>query len=176
MQAYVYRARVATTQSQYKVPPIASRGAAALVSGHSPLCRASVGIGVKPRAPSCRYALPSRDALATRLLGVPKILLMLCTEKNVLGSDYGAPLDAEQGDGRLEFTCLPPECDTKWTAWVVPLARGDLVVRNVLPKWVTPSLYLALISTGSTRSETNSSFVGAKGHSRFNLLVCRANQ
>ena len=70
--------------------------------------------------------LPSRDALATRLLGVPKILRMLCTEKNVLGSGYEAPLDAEQGSGRLEFTCLPPERDTMWTAWVVPLARGDL--------------------------------------------------
>ena len=70
--------------------------------------------------------LPSRDALATRLLGVPKILLMLCTEKNVLGSDYEAPLDAEQGGGRLEFTCLPPECDTMWTAWVVPWLVGIL--------------------------------------------------
>jgi hypothetical protein len=61
---------------------------------------------------------------------------MLCTEKNVLGSDYEAPLDAEQGGGRLEFTCLPPERDTMWTAWVVPLARGDLVVHNVLT-WCT---------------------------------------
>jgi hypothetical protein len=77
-------------------------------------------------APSCRYALPSRDALVTRLLGVPKILLMLCTEKNVLGSDYEAPVDAEQGGGRLEFTCLPPERDTMWTVWVVPLARGEM--------------------------------------------------
>jgi hypothetical protein len=57
---------------------------------------------------------------------------MFCTEKNVLGSDCEAPLDAEQGGGRLEFTCLPPERDTMWTAWVVPVAREDLVVHDVL--------------------------------------------
>ena len=51
MQAYVYRARVATTQSQDKVPPIATRGEAAVVSGHSPLCRASVGIVELPTKP-----------------------------------------------------------------------------------------------------------------------------
>jgi hypothetical protein len=51
MQAYVYRARVATTQSQDKVPPIAARGEAAVVSGHSPLCRASVGVVKPPTKP-----------------------------------------------------------------------------------------------------------------------------
>ncbi len=40
---------------------------------------------------------------------------MLCTEKNVLGSDYETPLDAGQSGGQLEFTCLPLECDTMWT-------------------------------------------------------------
>jgi len=45
------------------------------------------------------------------------------TGKNVLGSDYETPLDAGQGGGRLEFTCLPPECDTKWTVWVVQCAE-----------------------------------------------------
>ena len=47
---------------------------------------------------------------------------MLCTDKNVLGSDYETPPDAVQGGGRLEFTCLPPECDTMSTAWDVPSA------------------------------------------------------
>jgi hypothetical protein len=61
---------------------------------------------------------------------------MFGTEKNVLGSDYETPLDAGQVGGRLEFTCLPPERDTMWTAWVVPLARGNLVVHNVLT-WCT---------------------------------------
>lgn len=52
--------------------------------------------------------------------------------KECSGNDYEAPLDAEQGGGRLEFTCLPPKRDTMWTAWVVPLARGDLTVHNLL--------------------------------------------
>ncbi len=47
----MYRARVATTQSQDKVPVIAARGEAAVVSGHSPLCRASVGIVKPPTKP-----------------------------------------------------------------------------------------------------------------------------
>lgn len=51
MQTYVYRARVATTQSQDKAPPIAARGEAAVVSGHSPLCRASVIIVKPPNKP-----------------------------------------------------------------------------------------------------------------------------
>lgn len=65
MRAYVYRARVATTQSQDNVPPIAARGEAAVVSGHSPLCRASVGF-VKPptkpprAAPRSQVGMPQR--------------------------------------------------------------------------------------------------------------------
>jgi hypothetical protein len=59
MQARVYRARVATTQSQDKVPPIPARGEAAVVSGHSPLCRASVGI-VKPPTKPPRSATRSQ--------------------------------------------------------------------------------------------------------------------
>jgi hypothetical protein len=59
MQAFVYRARVATTQSQDKVPLIAARGEAAVVSGHSPLCRASVGI-VKPPTEPPRAATRSQ--------------------------------------------------------------------------------------------------------------------
>jgi hypothetical protein len=51
---------------------------------------------------------------------------MLCTEKNVLGSDYEPSPDAERGGGRLEFTCLPPERDTMWTAWIVPAACGEM--------------------------------------------------
>lgn len=48
------------------------------------------------------------------------------------GSDYEAPLDAEQGGGRHEFTCLPPERDTMWTARALPLARRNLGVHNIL--------------------------------------------
>jgi hypothetical protein len=79
---------------------------------------------------------------------------MLCTEKNVLGSDCEVPLDAEQGGGRLEFTCLPPQRDTMWTAWVVPLgrhARGDLVVHNVLTRRTgrgRPRITLWLVEMG----------------------------
>jgi hypothetical protein len=59
MQAYyVYRARVATTQSQDKVPRIAACGKVVVVSGHSPLCRASVGI-VKPPTKPLRAAMRS---------------------------------------------------------------------------------------------------------------------
>ena len=54
------------------------------------------------------------------------MLLMPCTDKNVLGSDYDTPLDAAQGSGRLEFTCLLLERDTMSTAWVVPLASEHL--------------------------------------------------
>jgi hypothetical protein len=53
---------------------------------------------------------------------------MFGTEKNVLGSDYKTPLDAGQVGGRLEFTCLPPERDTMWTAWVVPLTCGNFAM------------------------------------------------
>lgn len=62
MQAYVYRARVATTQSQDKVPHIAARGEAGVVSGHSPLCRASVGI-VKPPTEPPRAAMRSQAGM-----------------------------------------------------------------------------------------------------------------
>lgn len=117
-------------------PPIAARGEAAVVSGHSPLCRASVGTVKPPTKPPRAVTCSPSGCLATRLLGVPKILLMLCTEKNVLGSDCEAPLDADQGGGRLEFTCLPPERDTMWTAWAVPLTHGDLDVLNVMT-WCT---------------------------------------
>jgi hypothetical protein len=66
-QSYVYRARVATTQSQDKVPHIGARGEAAVVSGHSPLCRASVGIaGPSTMPPRVADALPVWDAPATR--------------------------------------------------------------------------------------------------------------
>jgi hypothetical protein len=133
MQSYVYRARVATTQSQDKVPLVAAGGEVAVVSGHSPLCRASVGI-VKPptEPPRAAIALPVRDAIATRWLGVPRLLLMLCTDKNVLGSDYETSLYAGQGVGRLEFTCLLPERVTKWITWVMPLAREPLTVAQLM--------------------------------------------
>jgi hypothetical protein len=58
---------------------------------------------------------------------------MPCTDKNVLGSDYETPLDAVQGGGRLEFTCLPPERDTMSTAWVVSSAFW-----SSLPCTITP--------------------------------------
>ena len=59
---------------------------------------------------------------------------MLCTGPNVLGSDYDTPPNAVQVGGQLEFTCLPPERDTKRVAWVVSLARGHLVVAQ-LTSW-----------------------------------------
>jgi hypothetical protein len=53
---------------------------------------------------------------------------MLCTDKNVLGSDYETLLG--QAGGRLEFTCLSPERVTKWTTWVMPLTRGPLTIAH----------------------------------------------
>lgn len=84
--------------------------------------------------------------------------------KECSGSDYDAPLDAEQGGGRLEFTCLPPERDTMRTCvggatglWESCLSRAEC-------------FGYTLTSTKSTRSETNYSFIGTKRHSRFTII------
>lgn len=70
--------------------------------------------------------LPSWGFLATRRLGVTRVLLTLGPDGVVLDSDE-APPNAVRAGGQLEFTCLLPERDTKRNAWVVPLARGHVV-------------------------------------------------
>ena len=86
---------------------------------------------------------------------------MLCTDKNVLGSDYETPLDAVQGGGRLEFTCLPPERDTMSTAWDVPSALW-----TSFPCTITPSFHSeAFKCTESERNHPSQH----RGHARIIL-------
>ena len=134
MQAYVYRARVATTQSQDKVSRIAARGELAAVSGHSPLCRASVGT-VKPSTKPPRAAPRSQVGMpGDQVAWDSEVPTYALYRNECSGSDYDAPLDAEQGGGRLEFTCLPPERDTMWTCVGCATGCGSFirVVQNFL--------------------------------------------
>ena len=99
----------------------------AVVSGHSPLCRAPVG-PVQPRQALVSLPFPIWDPLAGQVAwGFEDSTSALCREEC---SRQRHRVQPKLVDGQLEFTCLPPERDTQQTACVAALAPCAICAKS----------------------------------------------